>query len=369
MASTTHDESSPIIAGQLRLARESLALSLSEAAASLGIEPTDLGRWEEGSSKPSPEQLWDLAELYGRNLDYFLRQAAPLPQRVSFRLKRRNALDELPLPAREVIVQFDEFCRFATELEELLGKPRTHDLPTYATDVDADNLAHAERNRLGLNQRPVKRLRALVEGQGVHVFEMTIPNNEFSGLSWWHSQYGPCALINAGETPGRRTFTLAHEYAHLLRRDEPSLCDLTVDVGDERFASNFAAAFLMPRTDVVEQFHLKGPTAQALTAQRLGALASRYNVSLQALSVRLEELGLVARGTTDQLVEEWEREGRYYGRPRGPRWRRRLGETYVSTALHAYREGRISLGKLARYLGLDVRKAQEAATTSGGSAP
>ena len=109
---------------------------------------------------------------------------------------------------------------------------------------DPDQLAVKERARLGLEDQPIPKLRDLLEEHGVRIFELKVPENVFSGFSWWHDEYGPCILINADDERGRRAYTLAHEYAHLLAHDKPFVCYLDIKPqGDERFADRFARSF------------------------------------------------------------------------------------------------------------------------------
>jgi len=312
---TNEEGKSPIIPNQLRLARVSLELSPEEAAERLGVQPDELKQWEEGVLAPPIERLWDMAELYQRPVDYFVTETPPLAEEVSFRLTTSRAMRELPLEVRYVITRFEELCRSASEMERLLEKPRPILVPRLPRERNPERLAAIERERLSLAERPIKDLRGLLEEQGVRIFELPVPEDVFSGFSWWHKDYGPCILVNARDVPGRRAFTLAHEYAHLLAETSPTVCDLNLDV---------------PR---------------------------RYGVSLEAMGRRLEELQLIRAGTIDSFIEEWQARPKRYRRPKTPTWQRRLGDTFVATALEAYSEGHISVGKLAEYLDLDLRKA------------
>lgn len=356
------ESESLLIGNQLRTAREALALSIEEVAQRLGIEAEQLQAWEEEQLEPPVEILLDLAELYRRSIDYFLTPTPPPPEDITFRLPGRHAILDLPLEARQVVREFEELCRAATEMERLVEGVPGPELPRQLMEDDPDQLAVRERERLGLGDRPIKKLRTFLEEQGIRIFELPVPENVFSGLSWWHDEYGPCILINASDTAPRRAFTVAHEYAHLLAHDKPFVCDLNVEVQrDERFANRFARSFLMPASDVRRTFQRRELSGTALTDKQLGSLASRYGVSLEAMARRLEELRLVPRGTTDSFIAAWEARGkpRPWGRGRAPKWRRRVGDTFSRTAFRAYWEGQISIGKLAEYLGLDARKAVE----------
>lgn len=356
------DESkSLIIPEQLRAAREDLALSIDYVARALGIEKEELTNWEKSRSEPSLDQLWELAELYNRSTDYFLTHTPSLPDQVSFRLDRWKAIGEMPLEVRKVFVRFDELCRAESELEKLIGRPRRVLFERVSGDWIPDQLAIRERERLGLDEHPILDLRDVLTDQGIRIFELPAPREELSGLSWWHEEYGPCIFLNALHNAGRRSFTLAHEYAHLLRSDPPTVCNLKLDIPEERFATRFAAIFLMPASDLKEYF-LKwvGLPGTVPNDKQLGRLASRYRVSLEALGRRLEELELLTEGTTDLRIAEWEAKPKRYRGKKGPRWQHQLGEKFVSLSLEAHSEGHISVSKLAQYFGVDVRKALEA---------
>lgn len=352
-----------VLKDQLVKARESLGLECREVADKLGIDEENLIKWEKGESEPSLEVLWDLAELYERSTDYFLFQAPALPEHLSFRLERQKAMQDLPQEVRKVIVRFDELCRAEAEIEQALQKPRKILFEPVTDDRSPQELADKERRRLGLDDQPIRDLHKLLTSQGVRIFMLPIPDipaNELSGLSWWQESYGPCILVNARNNPGRRSFTIAHEYAHLLRADPPTVCALMLDIPEERFAYRFAAIFLMPATDLKRSFvEMVGPYGTTPTDQDLGRLANRYRVSLEAMGRRLEDLELIPEGTTKARIAEWEKRPTFYRGRKGPRWQHQLGKEFISLALTAHSEGHISLSKLAKYFGQDVRKTLE----------
>jgi len=98
--------------------------------------------------------------------------------------------------------------------------------------------------------------------------------------------------INASDTPRRRRFTLAHEISHFLLH-RPMLDGGIVDdrmyrsrLNDrfERQANRLAAQILMPPGLV--------RTAWAAGAKDAAKLAEAFDVSEQAMQIRLQELGL-----------------------------------------------------------------------------
>jgi Zn-dependent peptidase ImmA (M78 family)/DNA-binding XRE family transcriptional regulator len=352
-----------VIPDQLSKARESLGLGRKEVAETLRIDEKKLEEWERGVSEPPLEALWDLAELYQRSTDYFLRTLPALPERLNFRLKHHRVLKDLPHAVRKVIVRFEELCRAEFELEEALQRKREILIKRSSCECAPEELAERERRRLGLGENPIRDVRNLIASQGVRVFVLPIPDVspiELSGISWWHEEYGPCMLINGRNNAGRRSFTIAHEYVHLLCNDSPTACAYMLEIPEERFANRFATVFLMPARAMRDLFlKIIGPPGSLPTDQALGRLARHFGVSLEAAGRRLEELGLIPEGTTDSRIADWEKRPTRFRAPRGPKWRRQLGEDFVSLALSAYSAGHLSASKLARYFGLDLRDVLE----------
>lgn len=211
---------------------------------------------------------------------------------------------------------------------------------------------------MGSGDRPVKALREYLERNGIRVFEVPVPLQQFSGLSSLTNAFGPRILVNGREGFGRRHFTLLHEWAHLLYRHGSAVCNIPAETERrgataERMADRFAVEFLLPAEAVTEDARrrLDGD----FSMRPLARLAGRWRVSIQALGYRLEELHVLERGFTDKLLAR-ETPPTFYVKGRRPQWRRQLGDVYVDKAVGAYRAGHISLSKLASLLGVPYRK-------------
>ena len=244
-------------------------------------------------------------------------------------------------------------------MEKTLDKAYVINISRFQGQITPDLLATRERTRLNLDGKPIRDIRRLLTKIGVRVFLLPIIEKKLSGLSWWHVDYGPCILVNAYDEPrGRRAFTMAHELAHLIKDDMPVVCDLEFKAPEEDFANKFASHFLIPASDLRERYNsIVGPPLTLPNNEQLGILANRYGVSLEALSRRLESIQLINWGSTEKYIEEWSKLPRRYRGAKGPRWKRQLGEKYVSLAYNAYSQGDISVGKLAQSLGVDIRTA------------
>jgi Zn-dependent peptidase ImmA (M78 family)/transcriptional regulator with XRE-family HTH domain len=360
-----------VIPQQLRRARESLGLPLHEAARRANVGPGDLERWEAGRGAPDDEQLWNLAEAYGRPLAYFFTESPALPRRQDFRLQAVPKREPLDSEGRKsAIAEFEELCRAQFALEAALGRPDHSAIEQIRAESaaisDPEELAAFVRRWAGLRPGPIPDLRALLERLGVKVFVVRVADERLSGTSWWHAAYGPAMLVNRVQAEARRLFTMAHELGHLLRLDSHAFCDyLDLQVREERFANQFAAALLMPEDDMkrfvqpmLETEELGGWGTSDETLDKVGR---HYKTSREAVAWRLENLGLLPQGFTDTRRPEWSRR-RFFRGPKGERWRHRvkhLGKTYTSMVKEAYGKGLLSLSTAADMLGVDVAHADE----------
>jgi Zn-dependent peptidase ImmA (M78 family) len=111
--------------------------------------------------------------------------------------------------------------------------------------------------------------------------------------------------INSLHHPNRQRFTIAHEIGHMLlhkgveiRVDRAFRVNLRDDISskavdrEEIEANRFAAELLMPEQMLISD--LKGHEIDFENEANLRHLSTKYRVSLQALTFRLMNLGLVS---------------------------------------------------------------------------
>ena len=199
------------------------------------------------------------------------------------------------------------------ELEQRLGKPLVTQYPAErpitrrGLEQQAEDLALEFRTRFGLGTGPIVDLVGLLELElSVRVFVHPL-DSKVAGAFAYHDAVGACIIVNAKHPAGRRAWTLAHELAHLLTRRHVASV-LFVDEGPEKppseqFADLFANAFLMPGVAVRRGFAELAQGDGRFTARHLILLKHRFRVSLEAMTRRLEGLGLLKRGTFESLKE------------------------------------------------------------------
>lgn len=289
---------SPITVGYaLRHARKAMDFTLKQASDSMGLAVSTLSEIENGKRRVSGVELYKFAKLYQRPITFFLEETESSPS-FTFLLRAASA-NSVP---KETIINFHELCRSYRSLMKLMKAPEMPSPPDYSTlgrtTLDrAQELAEIERSSLGLNGQPIKDICELLETKrGVKIFHLPEGPETFSGAFACDEELGACFLINSLQPQRRRTFTVAHEYAHCIaHRDQLAHVDIQPAFETknprERFADAFAAAFLMPRHTVNEVLgQLVTPQRSVLTAEVLIRLALYFGVSFEATGWRLVSL-------------------------------------------------------------------------------
>jgi Zn-dependent peptidase ImmA (M78 family) len=170
--------------------------------------------------------------------------------------------------------------------------------------------------------------------------------------------------------------TLAHEYSHFLtNRYNPEIQVLRYErrPDSERFADAFAARFLLPGAGVRRQLRAHVQAGGSFTVGDLLHFARYFNVSFEAYCYRLEEMGILAAGTSDSYKAEGlqvRKAQELVGiQPTSDSLTHKLPDRYQLLAVRAYLMEELTEGQLMRYLEASrletreiVRKLQEQIT-------
>lgn len=337
-----------------------------QASAALGVSRPLLVAIEKGTREVRPDELVRLAEIYGKPVHELLRSAAPP---IGIGAQFRTALGSSPDASElsQLIGRLEELADDYLDLIHRAGVslperyPAVRDIRHLDPEPAAEDLASEERNRLGLGDGPLPDLRETLENDvGLRIFVIPLPS-AVAGLFVQLDILGGCVAINSRHPTERRNWTLAHEYAHfLVARHQVEITPVrrpsrAPDV--ERFADAFAAAFLMPRGGLARRYHeLKRGRGGKLTPAVLVQLAHIYRVSVQAVTLRLQDLGLIPASTWDKLSDHNFRPrtvARQLGIEPAQDGVDELPLHYRVLAAQLYSEGAISEGQLARYLHTD----------------
>ncbi len=366
--------STDVLIERLRAARKARGLTQEDVASQLGLARTTVVAIEKGERSIKPQELIQMAHLYHKPVNELLRPA-PLPEQFTaqFRLPPGAQQQDETLTAAIALLQ--ELADDYLELERVTGAPLPQRYPPEA-DIAAipptaagESVALSERNRLGLGDAPVQNLRQLLETDvGLRIFALDLPAN-VAGLFVSSEVYGACVGISANHPGERQRWSLAHEYAHFLAQRSRS--EVTVLHGyarvpaTERFADSFAENFLLPASGLKRRYHeVQQARRDGVTPADLLHLADLFQVSLEALVRRLENLDLVRSHTWDRLVSAGFRVGearQMLELAALPPDSQLLPLRFRYLAVEAYLDGAISEGQFARFMRTDRTAARQLA--------
>lgn len=359
------------LGARLREARNARGWTQEQAAEALRVARTTMVAIEKGERRVKPDELVRLAKAYGRKLSGLLRPSPPVED---LSVQLRGALPpDAPIDADLLpyIHELERLCDDYLELERICGAPLgRHDPPTCSFDgldpeLAAEDAAAAERNRLGLGDAPILNLRSVLESDlGMRIFYLDLPS-KIAGMFAYTEEHGGALAINQRHPPERRRHSMAHDYGHFLadrHRSEITLLGrYERRPAAERFAETFGRAFLMPGAGLRRRFlelrrQRKLEGSGGPTPGDLCRLAHFYFVSLEAMTRRLEELGLLSVGTWDRLHQQGFRvrqAQKLLGLQEQPVEDELLPARYRYLAVEAWQRGDLSEGQLASFLRVD----------------
>lgn len=361
------------LGARLRETREARGLTQGHVADHLEVARTTMVAIEKGERRLKPEELIEIAGLYGRQVSDLLQRGAPAE---GFAVQLRADLPPSVPDAAELstsVELFQHLCEDYVRLEEICQAPlRPRYPPEYEIrgadpELMAEDVAVGERNRLALGEGPLLNLRAMLERDvGLRVFQLELPS-KVAGMFAFTETLGGCIAVNLHHPPEKRRHSLGHEYGHFLTSRNRS--EITLEgryrriPASERFAETFARAILMPSSGLRRRYlELERERSRGVTYGDLCRLAHYYAVSVEAMTRRLEELRLIPSGTWERLRQERfsVREAQRLLRiaPAAPD-DDRLPTRYVALAVEAWQIGELSEGQLARFLRTDRLGARE----------
>lgn len=387
---TTSIPASPSNLGQrLREARKASGLTQDAVAKELKVPRTSVVAFEQGDRRVTSAELIALSRLYSRPLTEFVgTRAESLPFAPQFRAPTQSASSITEAEVSESVLKLESLARDYLEIEQMTNSPLPRNyLEPYQIEYSraspedrGEEVADAERNRLGLGDAPVADLRSIIEeAVGLRIYYIDLPS-KVGGLFAYTDDLGGCIAINRKHPPRRAKWSLAHEYGHFLttryQADVEMLDARWGKPAAEKFADSFAANFLMPRSGVCRHLAEMAKARQGqVTIADVLSLAELYQVSTEAMFRRLEDLKRLSPGTWQKLKTQGLRPaqarsalGMSPDDPVEPMFPHR----YRSLAVGAFNAGEMSEESLAAKLRTDIlgarlerEKLTDYATTNG----
>lgn len=374
----------PITPSVLRWARESIAVDDSELAKYLDVDKSLVRSWESGAESPSYSTVEKIAAYLRRpTATFFLprppRTHAPPPDFRIASIRTKRPLSRSTLLAirrarwlRDVHAEISQSRAEAPQL-----RPRAASDPESTALRARESLGITSEEQLSWRDTyaAFRSWRDAFERQGLLVFQFRMPSAEVSAFSLIEPPGPPVIVVNPSDVITRRIFSLFHEYGHVLRRHSgvcsPIESDQKARLPIERFADQFAAAFLVPR-DVLQASwsRLSRPDADDTTLRRIQHLATRFKVSREVLLRRILTIDQIDEAEYRKLSRELHRSYPRTYKPGGARGETRVvrslrerGPRFVASVLSAVEQRLISRGEASYALGIAANELPMIANT------
>lgn len=316
--------------------RESIAQSLRLAG------PVTLGE----------EALKYIAKATRRSVYFFALPAPPETSRHSvdanFRAPMSNSGQARPLSPDERAAVRDAKRR--QQAAEKISRELGHDavrLPSIPSNTAPERAAtivagwlqwggvQERRRHITSKTQLFVAIRNALEGHGIMTNLLPVEGDALRGFTL-HHDHVPLIFVNSDvKQPAARSFTLLHELAHLLRGVDKA-CDkhdLQSRTSEEAWCNRFAAAFLMPQSELASYMekYLKKESIQDGDIDSVRRIAGYFYCSYYSVAIRLKQLGLASAGLVNAVSGSFE-EPAQDGFARG-------GQTRVQKRLSAYGTG------------------------------
>lgn len=376
-------------------ARESAGYTQAEAAKRVGVSEVKLADWESGANAPTIGQLQKLADTYKRPLSVMYLQEVPTAFQPMHDFRRlpgsglRRFSPELALEIRMAQqrrqLALDLLDESGEEKPSLMGRAALSDDPELVgrrilsiLSVSASDRAEWRNDAIGY--AAFNSWRSRIESAGVLVFQASqVSSDEVSGFAIAEESL-PVIVVSRKDTPPkRRTFSLLHEFAHLMLRSS-GVSDLDVvdaarppeDQAVEVFCNRSAAAALMPMDSFLTEPRVREHDRRQTewSDDEIVNLAQNYSVSREAVVRRLLTFNLTSldfyRRKRTEYLEEYRRSRerqRERGRLPGKKLLRNpprdaltnFGKPLVQMILGSYYQDRMTLSDVSGYLGIRTR--------------
>lgn len=358
-----------------------LAWALQEAnrdveglAAELKVAPATVEAWVNGDSTPSTTDFRKLAKALHRPTSLFLLPTAPVGSNlpVSFRAAPMVTGHELSQKEADAVRQARRVQRLTAWLRERLDVPAVS-LPRVQNTTPAQDAARnirlflnwtLDRQTAATSPTAVTRdLRKAIEDIGVIVMQFSLGEKGCRGFSL-NGSTTPLIAANSAYITQARAYSYVHELGHIVRRTD-AMCVGQLDAGLERWCEEFAAAFLLPQSDLLTYVNsYVGRGQQVTEPDEITRIANQFKVSRLATATALQQLGRASQTLWLDIKRQSEIRRKGGGRGSEPQTSpvirlREWGRTPTRLLLDAEEQGSLTRADIQEYLRLSAGQLAE----------
>lgn len=272
----------------LSMARKASSLSQSELALRMEVSQPLIGKWEASLSMPDPSQVEALSQALDVTPSFFfVDRTGRLASMSDFYHRalstaKRGDVKAIHAKCSMIDVQVDR-------LLELIEDDTNDTIPHIESNSDkfkaseVERIAVQAREMMGCQSGPILNLTSVIESCGGIIIDRDFEVREVMALCRWVPGLPKMFFVNGSMPADRLRMSLAHELGHTVMHFGGKY---DYNVAEEQ-ARRFAAAFLMPESDIKKDFK------RSVSLAELAAMKRKWRVSMQGIAYRLHALGLI----------------------------------------------------------------------------
>lgn len=291
----------------LAYAREGMGFSIAKASELTKIKEEKIISWEKETSEVLLSDIKKFAKVYKRQLSFFFLPSAPKEKPVppDFRTLDSAKIDEIPQKVRLAIRRAQANRKLIAEFfsdEYELGINKVISLSQNPTKTGEDfrslfSLTIEQQFAQKDEKESLSYWVASIEEKGIPVFQMDL-DEDFRGFCLRENNLPPVIVVNVKDSRSAKTFTLIHEFCHLLIK-QSDIDGLVYSLGEEKahkkieaFANEFAGSFLVPNA-IFQQQENYSKFLENKEDQFITKLSKKFNVSESVILRRMLALSKI----------------------------------------------------------------------------
>lgn len=324
---------------RLSLARKRRRLTGKGLAELAGLSAVTVSRLENGENPPDEETVARLARALKYPIEFFHDDD---PEEVDTSAVSFRSLTKMSAAERDAAIAAGCLGLQVSDWLEREFRLSATNVLDLSYETDPESAAKTLRQFWGVGEKPIGNVLALLEVNGVRVFSVREDTPTMDAFSFWRNNR-PFVFLNNFKTAEHSVYDAVHELGHLtMHRHAGTNPGKLSSRSTEREANRFAAAFLMPASDV------RARMPRLITVNIIIAAKKRWRVSAMAMAYRLHALGLLSDWQYKSACIELGRRGFRSGEPGGidretsrvwqkvlaQLWRERKTKNQIADALH-----------------------------------
>lgn len=280
---------------RMRKARIARGMTIKKLAEETGISRQMISNYELGKTVPQGPNILKIVRALNFPIEYFSSEDVSIIGGATF-FRSQSAATKTKRDMQEVRIEFvKEVYDF---LSTYVNFPQVELPDTMDKDVEEiteeyiKKIARELRNKWGIGQtQPIRNLIEIAEVHGIVVSEANMSDDKLDAVSKWIEGRPFILLTSNNESAVRRNFNVAHEIGHILLHESvESIHEYNANVLKntiEKQANMFASHLLMP-DDVFSDSLI------STNLEFYVELKKYWNVSIQAMVMKAEHLGLIS---------------------------------------------------------------------------